>query len=90
MKGEPSLYSPLFFAKASRGVTKRYLMFGNNSDCGYDSNSNSIYEILIVACSVYGLPCRFLQRRAATSACPTSGRQLSAYSNRAIPAATAI
>jgi hypothetical protein len=31
-------------------------MIGNDSDCGYDCDSNSIYEIFIVACSVHGLP----------------------------------
>jgi hypothetical protein len=36
-------------------------MIGNDSDCGYDCDSTSIYEILIVACSVHGLPSRLMQ-----------------------------
>jgi hypothetical protein len=36
-------------------------MIGNDSDCGYDSDSFSIYEILIVACSIDGLPYRRMQ-----------------------------
>ena len=45
-------------------------MIGNDSDCGYDFDSTSIYEILIVACSVYGLLCRLMQRGAATATFP--------------------
>jgi len=51
-------------------------MIGNDSDCGYDCHSISIYEILIVACSVHGLPRRLMQWRAAATAPPTSGCEL--------------
>ena len=45
-----------------------------------------IYEILIVACSVHGLPRRLMQRRAAAAALSTSGRKLSTHSARTVPA----
>jgi len=47
----------------------------------------SIYEIFIVACSIRGLPYRFMQRRAAATTLPTSGRELCACPARTVPAA---
>jgi hypothetical protein len=67
-------------------------MIGKESDSGYASNSFRTYEIFIVACAAYSLPCGVMFRRAAASSyfSPKSG-EISRYTDRRIPtAATAV
>jgi len=45
-------------------------MIGNESDSGYDSDSISIYEIFIVACSPGSISAGLMRWRAATATSP--------------------
>ena len=62
-------------------------MIGKESDPGYASDSFCTYEIFIVACAAYSLPCGVMFRRAAAAYFSPKNGEISRYTNRRIPAA---